>query len=218
MEYLRGLTLKDLIKTEGPSSPRRVAHIVKQILKSLSEAHSIGIVHRDLKPANIVLADMHGETDFVKVLDFGIAKLMDQQEDDDEQLTSAGMLVGTLHYMAPEQITGLPLGPFTDIYALGLIMAHMLTGSSLFSGVQRWDILQLQIGDEMLPFDEQIASTPLGQIAVKSLQKKAEHRYQTCAEMLEAIEALTMAELSPLPLVGENSASSCCSRTRTSPQ
>ena len=203
MEHLKGDTLKHITKTFGPQSPRRVRHIAKQVLKSLSEAHSYKIVHRDLKPANIMLVDMHGETDFVKVLDFGIAKIMDtsEGENEEDQLTSAGMLVGTLRYMAPEQITGAPLGPMTDLYSLGLIMTELLVGKSVFAGTGRWEVFQKQISEDPIDLPAPVLQSPLGPILSKALSKRADQRYASALEMIEALEEIPASQLSQEPLM-----------------
>lgn len=203
MEHLRGETLKDLTKREGPQSTKRVHHICRQVLKSLSEAHSYGIVHRDLKPANIMLVHMHGEIDFVKVLDFGIAKILDQNEgadDEDDPLTSAGMLVGTLRYMAPEQITGGQLGPHTDLYSLALIMIELLSGQSVFAGTGRWEIFQKQISEDSIELNAEIMSSSLGGVLMRALQKRPENRFKTAEEMLKALDAIPVSLLTDQPL------------------
>ncbi len=201
MEYLRGETLKDVVRGEGPQSPRRVSHIIKQILKSLAEAHAMGIVHRDLKPANIMLVEMYGEQDFVKVLDFGIAKVMEQEDDEDEPLTSAGMLVGTLRYMSPEQIKGLPLGPYTDIYALGLITLEMLIGQSVFAGTGRWEILQKQVSPQPIEFPAELYNSPLRPILERMLAKESAERYPNAEELLRDLNSIPPGALSHHPLV-----------------
>ena len=203
MEYLKGETLKDLTKREGPQSPRRVRHICRQVLKSLGEAHSYGIVHRDLKPANIMLVEMHGEEDFVKVLDFGIAKILDQNgenQDEDDPLTSAGMLVGTLRYMAPEQITGGQLSACTDLYSLALIMIELLSGQSVFAGTGRWEIFQRQISNDAIELTPEIMRSSLGGVLGKALQKRPEQRYASAAEMLKALDAIPDHLLDERPL------------------
>lgn len=189
MEALDGKTLKEEVRERGPISPRRLKHILHQVLKSLSEAHAQNIVHRDLKPANIMLVDMHGETDFVKVLDFGIAKLLHEDEDI-EELTSAGILVGTIRYMAPEQIAGDNLGPHTDLYALGLIAVEMLTGESVFSGTGRWEVLQQQISDEPVRIPQPVLHSPLGAIIERCLQKDPRRRFNGADEVIEALRSV----------------------------
>ncbi len=199
MEALDGQTLKDAVRDHGPLSPRRLKHVMRQVLKSLSEAHSYNIVHRDLKPANIMLVDMHGETDFVKVLDFGIAKrLQDEEEEGDEKtedLTSAGILVGTLRYMAPEQITGEDLGPHTDLYALGLIALEMLTGQSVFEGTGRWEVLQQQISEDPVAIPEVILRSEIGPVIRQCLEKRPGPRFSTADEVLRALGAIDDSKL-----------------------
>lgn len=203
MEYLRGDTLKGLVKGSGAQSPKRVKYILRQVLKSLSEAHSYGIIHRDLKPANIMLVEMHGETDFVKVLDFGIAKILDtsEEEDEDDPLTSAGMLVGTLRYMAPEQIMGAPLGPMTDLYSLGLITAELLVGKSVFAGTGRWEVFQKQISEDPIALPLAILNSPMGPFLQKALNKNPELRYPTATDMLKALDDLDDSTLSSIALL-----------------
>lgn len=201
MEYLRGETLKDVVRKGGPQSPRRVRHIMRQVLKSLAEAHAYGIIHRDLKPANIMLVDLHGETDFVKVLDFGIAKIMEQEDDEDDPLTTAGMLVGTLRYMAPEQIKGFELGPFTDIYSLGLIALELLAGKSVFAGTGRWDILQRQVSPDPIELPEPVQRSPLGPIFAKMLAKEPSQRYASADDMLRDLNSIPDAALATTPIL-----------------
>ncbi len=205
MEYVRGRTLKDIID-EGAVPEKRTVHIIRQVLKSLAEAHNHGIVHRDLKPANIMLADLYGEKDFVKVVDFGIAKIVDNSEENDESepLTSAGVLVGTLRYMSPEQITGQGIGPHSDLYALGLIGVEMLAGQSVFEGSGRWDVLHKQISDDPVDIPEGVLATPLGQVFAKALEKDPEKRYSLAEEMLEAFDA-AMAGGRPAPAANSSS-------------
>ena len=127
MEYVQGRTLKELVSKEGPLGLIRAIRIARQIAQSLVEAHSMEIVHRDLKPANIMLMDVKGHKDFVKILDFGIAKI--HLEGMDDELTKKGITLGTPMYMAPEQVLNpTQVGTAADIYSLGLILYYMLTG------------------------------------------------------------------------------------------
>ncbi len=133
MEHVSGATLEDLMR-DGPMPSIRVARIGAQIASALIEAHDLEIVHRDIKPENVMVVDFPGEIDFVKVLDFGIAKLALPT-----QLTMEGGLVGTPVYMAPEQAKAEPLDGRADIYALGALLYHMLVGQPPFEG----DLYQL---------------------------------------------------------------------------
>ncbi|MEC9396243.1 MAG: protein kinase [Myxococcota bacterium] len=201
MEYLKGVTLKDVLRNEGAQSPLRVKRILVQALKSLGEAHAHGIVHRDLKPANIMIVDMHGEQDFVKVLDFGIAKILEHEEDEENPLTSAGMLVGTLRYMSPEQIRGHAIGPHTDIYSLGLIANELLSGKSAFAGASRWELIQAQAGPEPIEFLPELQGSPLIAVLQKALAKETSERYSGTEQMLRDLNHIPDHTLSSLPLV-----------------
>lgn len=126
MEYLDGPTLKEVLRASGTLAPARAAKILSQIAKALAEAHKLGIVHRDLKPDNVFLLSFEGESDFVKVVDFGIARMM--MDDSGISLTQSGFAVGTPTYMSPEQILDRPTTGASDLYALGVLSFELLTG------------------------------------------------------------------------------------------
>ena len=127
MEYVEGETLSAVLRRDGPFSPMRAAEITGQIADGLTAAHLLGIVHRDLKPDNILVTRHHDGREWVKIVDFGIAKAT--QADADQNVTSLGMAVGTPEYMSPEQIAGEQLDGRTDLYSLGLVLFNMLTGA-----------------------------------------------------------------------------------------
>ena len=131
MEHLDGQTLTDLIRSQAPLPPARVVHVITQACKSLGEAHRAGIIHRDVKPDNIFLISVDNDPDYVKVLDFGIAKAV-QGEEEDVSLTADGRIIGTPRYMSPEQILAQPVDHRADIYALGCIVFEMLCGAPPF--------------------------------------------------------------------------------------
>ncbi|UJR79450.1 serine/threonine-protein kinase [Sandaracinus amylolyticus] len=128
MELLGGKDLGAIVELEGPLPFARVARIAAQIAGSVAQAHARGIVHRDLKPENVRVLQEAGEGDFVKVMDFGLAKLRDHDEAAGASITRAGLIVGTPYYMAPEQIRGDGAEPRSDVYALGALMYKCLTG------------------------------------------------------------------------------------------
>jgi len=130
MEMLHGRSLHHLERSEGHLEPDRVLRIIDQVAEALGEAHQHGIVHRDMKPENVFIEDRGGE-DYVKVLDFGIAKMM-TDERGQAALTAVGQTLGTLEFMSPEQLRGLPLDGRSDIYALGIMAYEMLTGDLPF--------------------------------------------------------------------------------------
>ena len=134
MEFVEGRDLTNDLQGKGAVPQDRALKIMEQVAAALVEAHAIGIVHRDLKPDNIMLADRHGNPDFVKVLDFGIAKIIGDEAA--KTLTNAGAVFGTPAYMAPEQAHGKKADARADIYALGIILYEMLCGTHPFKASQ----------------------------------------------------------------------------------
>ena len=126
MEYVEGETLTAVLRREGPFSPTRAAEITGQIADGLTAAHHLGIVHRDLKPDNILVTRSHDGREWVKIVDFGIAKTT-QAAEPEQNVTSLGVAVGTPEYMSPQQIAGEQLDGRTDLYSLGLVLFNMLT-------------------------------------------------------------------------------------------
>ncbi len=133
MELLRGVSLFERYRSSGPIPWRLMAKIARQVCYSLAEAHQLGIVHRDLKPTNIHLEPIGNDPDHVKVLDFGIAKIMQDSSFDSSDLTNAGQMIGTLDYMSPEQMVGGATTGQTDIYTLGIVMYEMISGARPFA-------------------------------------------------------------------------------------
>ena len=134
MELLRGRSLHQLQKTDGPFPYRRVLGILDQVAQSLGEAHANGIVHRDMKPENVII-ERREERDYVKVLDFGIAKMISGDREV-QALTAVGQTLGTLEFMSPEQLRGQTLDGRSDIYALGMMAYEMLTGGLPFKNIK----------------------------------------------------------------------------------
>ena len=133
MELVEGEELGDILAREQRVDPHRAVHIVDQVASSLTHAHGRGIVHRDLKPENIFLTRRDGRPDFVKVLDFGLVKLIEVEGGiEPTRITEQNLVLGTPHYMAPEQITGGRIGPVTDLYSLGVLMYRMTIGQVPF--------------------------------------------------------------------------------------
>ncbi len=138
LEFLEGRELRDAIKQECPFPAGRAAHVARQIAAVMGKAHALGVIHRDLKPANLFLIPRDGDPDYVKVLDFGIAKLLGVDADGgapDPQLTKTGQIIGTPLYMSPEQLQGSrEVTAATDVYAVGVILYQMLTGEVPYPG------------------------------------------------------------------------------------
>lgn len=193
MEHLQGRTLTDLINAEGPLTPERVVHISEQICRSLGEAHKSGIIHRDIKPDNIFLISVDGDPDYVKVLDFGIAKAIHGEED--VNLTAEGRIVGTPRYMSPEQILAQPIDHRSDLYSLGCIMFQMLTGSPPFEDQSTAALMMSHAQKAPPSFAERLTSEhllgmPAGLEAVvrRSMAKNPASRAQTTDALRKELE------------------------------
>ncbi len=204
MEYLPGLTLQQRLDREGPLTFLEAAPIFAQACAALSAAHEHGIIHRDLKPDNIYLADERSGPPLVKLLDFGIAKLVTQQSS--AALTQVGSTVGTPLYMSPEQIRALPLDPRSDIYTLGVSLFQTLTGEFPFyaeSHAQTATMhltqappLPSQVSD-LLPIPEQAEV-----IVMRCLEKNPDARYSSMDELRQALEATARDLMSARKLSG----------------
>ncbi|HVR19050.1 MAG TPA: serine/threonine-protein kinase, partial [Polyangiaceae bacterium] len=181
MEFVAGKPLADIIAKEGALAPERVIKIMRQVAGALDEAHMQGIIHRDLKPENIILTARAGETDFAKVLDFGIAARSESADAQREQkLTQQGMVLGTPPYMSPEQFTGKALDVRSDIYSLGVMSYEMLTGKLPFEADTPWQWATQHMTVQPTPFE---VSAPAKNIPhgmrdaiLKSLHKDREQR------------------------------------------
>jgi eukaryotic-like serine/threonine-protein kinase len=134
MELLDGLDLEALVRDYGPVEAGRAIHLLTQLCHSLGEAHEIGLIHRDIKPANIYTCRLGRETDWVKVLDFGMVKRHGEIGDSDPKLTADNVVGGTPAYMAPEQALGDPIDGRADLYAAGCVAYWLLTGQQVFKG------------------------------------------------------------------------------------
>lgn len=190
MELLEGGSLDDLIETHGVMPDYLVRSVAMQVLRSLSEAHAKNIIHRDIKPANIFLVKMPGEDDHVKVLDFGIAKSMDNEED--AALTSTGQVMCSPHYVAPERVVDHLTLPASDIYSLGISMIEMLEGDPPYhSDTPIALVMKHARLDEAVPMKASTALSPLGPIIQRATAKDYRQRYQSAQEMLQALQALS---------------------------
>jgi serine/threonine-protein kinase len=189
MEFLDGKELTKVIEQEQPIPPERVAHVGMQLCDALGAAHDRGIVHRDMKPDNVFLVERGGDPDFVKVLDFGIAKVGGASS----KLTKAGQVFGTPHYMSPEQCSGQGVDHRTDIYAIGIILYEMACGRVPFDADNLMGILTKHIYEQPIPPHDlpPPVDVPAGLEAVilKCLAKSVDQRYQTMAEVKADLQA-----------------------------
>lgn len=153
MELLVGTSLEEALERGGAMAPERVERIIGQASGSLQEAHDKGIVHRDLKPANIFLTKRAGEDDYVKVLDFGIAKRAERPDSKEQKLTQQGTVLGTPPYMSPEQFRGQELDHRSDIYSLAVVTYEMLTGRLPFEADTPWAWATQHLTAQPFPFE-----------------------------------------------------------------
>ncbi|HSS02404.1 MAG TPA: serine/threonine-protein kinase [Kofleriaceae bacterium] len=179
MEFLDGVSLRDGL-AKGPLAPHRVVKILNQCCASLAEAHSIGIIHRDIKPDNVFLLNMAGQPDFVKLLDFSVAKLLEG----DRMKTQAGVVFGTPQYMSPEQGRGLPLDARSDLYALGILAFEMLTGAVPFHDDNPMTVIQMHLHATVPPLPQSVPYS-VQQIVRRALEKEPSRRYQSSGEMMQ---------------------------------
>src|SRR5215468_8691219 len=179
MEFLDGMSLRTAIDRTGRMVPARVMKIIMQCCQSLAEAHGLGIIHRDIKPDNLFLVTLAGQPDFVKVLDFSVAKL--KQAAGSAMQTQAGVVFGTPNYMSPEQGRGLPLDARSDIYALGVVAYEMLMGRPPFSSQNPMEVLAMHVRTPVPP----LVGIPdrIAQIVMRALQKDPGHRQQAVEQL-----------------------------------
>ncbi len=192
MELLRGRDLSSVLREDFPLDEARLARIVMQICLALSAAHAKGVIHRDLKLGNVVVEDRGGQRDFVKLFDFGIAKLQDRRGRETRILTTSGVVCGTPEYMSPEQIRGQELDPRTDIYSLGIMLYQLATGQLPFSADSPIDIAAKHVTSRALP-PRQVrgeVSREIEAIVLCCLEKKREKRFQNALEMHAALAVL----------------------------
>lgn len=187
MEYLEGETLEARIARCGQLSVDRAVHVATQIAQALGEAHAHGVVHRDLKPANVMLVERAGDPDFVKILDFGIAKL------DDAGVTSAGFVVGTPRYMSPEQLLGKQLDRRSDVYSAGIVLYEMLAGQTPFSSDTPIGWVHQHVDAAPKPPSSLVKGhkipPPLERVVLRALEKTPAARPDTMEEFAEDLAA-----------------------------
>ena len=204
MELLRGHSLQDLLRTQLTLPWRRAVHIARGVCSSLAEAHALGIVHRDLKPPNIHLEPCGADPDFVKVLDFGIAKIV--RGSDDLSLTQTGHVLGTVEYMAPEQACGEPVTARSDIYALGVVLYEMICGRTPFVDDGPLGALHAMLtrpADRL--FWRAVIPTSLDAVVMRCLERDPAKRFQTATELATALDTVRFGagDLTPRPSYDE---------------
>lgn len=188
MELLEGESLRDLLRRTPVLSPERAVHVAVQCLGALRAAHAGGIVHRDLKPEN-VFVQRTGADDHVKVLDFGVAKIAQGDAAPAEHNTTQGTMVGTLRYMAPEQIAGESPDQRVDLYAMGVLLYEMLSGATPFDTRDRYVLLRQILTEEPTPLVLRAPHVPpqLSEVVMTALRKDASQRYASADDFRRAL-------------------------------
>jgi len=191
MDYLEGPSLGDLLDRTGPVPSEEALDIFRQVLKGLCHAHRKGVVHRDLKPRNMVLAVDEDGTVQVKIVDFGIAKVIPQDGGESQHLTQTGEVFGSPIYMSPEQCSGMPLDARSDIYSLGCVMFEVLAGAPPFLGKNAVETMSMHVNDTP-PEIKQIAPSTnvpkdLQDVIFGCLEKQQKKRYQTANQVLDVL-------------------------------
>jgi serine/threonine-protein kinase len=191
LELVDGRDLREELAA-GPMDPARAIHIMKGVVAGIRAAHEKGVIHRDLKPENIMLVEREGDRDFVKLLDFGIARLENANPQSGMQpLTVVGRPLGTPEYMSPEQVLGQPIDARADLYSIGVIFFELLTGSCPFGGNVA-TLLRQHLSSEPpeLPPAVTAENRHLARIVRMLLAKAPKNRFQTAAELADALNAI----------------------------
>jgi len=191
MEFLEGTSLQSLLEFEEVLSVQRAVRIARQMAQSLREAHGKEIVHRDLKPDNVFLTSVGEESDFVKVLDFGVAKLREGDKKG-ATVTKTGTIFGTPRYMSPEQAKGKPVDARGDLYAIGIMLYEMVMGGVPFESDNHLGVLILHVQKAPPTFAEKrpdlVIPPQLESLVFKLLAKNPDDRYQTAEALIRSLE------------------------------
>lgn len=200
-ELLVGEDLERRLRREKALPIPRICSILAQVCEALQAAHGAGIIHRDLKPENVFLCEQDGQKDFVKIVDFGIAKLI---EGENQNKTKTGLVMGTPHYMSPEQATGKKqIDGRADLYSLGIILYECLTGQTPFRGDTMAGIVMQHILEKATPprkaAPERDIPAELDALTMKLLEKDPTQRYQSAAEVRDILLRHTGHAPTPAP-------------------
>jgi len=195
LEFIEGQSLAKLVSKVGALAPLRALCITRQIVEALQAAHAVGIVHRDLKPDNVMLVDKDDEPDFVKVLDFGIAKIKVEETAEQPALTQIGTVFGTPEYMSPEQARGELVDARADLYTVGVILYEMLSGSSPFKDDDLVVVLTRHLTADPPPLPSSL-DPMIRDLVLLLLKKNRDERVQSAAELIERIDVILGASAS----------------------
>lgn len=188
-EYINGITLGHVLREHGSLSPWLTAHLGCQILEGMKDAHAAGVIHRDMKPDNVLVTKEEGDLlPSAMLLDFGIAKVTEQTSGDGGDATVEGLACSP-RYAAPEVLTREP-NPRSDLYALGLVLAELLTGKPVYRGSHNLILASEQLSAEKVPLPDEVLDTPLGPLIRKACDKQEKKRYKSAMDMLEHLQAI----------------------------
>ncbi|WP_395832654.1 protein kinase [Archangium violaceum] len=202
MEYLEGRPLNALIRERAPLPPSEALPLLCEVLDALSAAHAVGVIHRDLKPSNIFVVRQSNGSEYIKVLDFGLAKRSSAPDGTSEQ-THSGLLVGTPQYMSPEQSLGEPVSPQSDLYAVGIIAFELLTGQRPFSGRSHMEVVCHHLKTPA-PSPSSLVPLPpeIDDLVLRLLAKEPRQRPASASEVVREMRARLQSQRSasvPVP-------------------
>lgn len=194
MEFIEGTSIDRELRSAGKFEPMRALRLLRQILEGLSSAHAAGLIHRDLKPSNIMIAHDPDGKEVVKLIDFGLAKLMPGYGIPGQKLTETGYTIGTCHYMAPEQAIGAPVDGRSDIYAAGCILYEMLTARPPFNADDNIAIMNQHLNSQPKAVTAELSAhyprSAISAFVQNCMAKDPSQRYQNCSEALADIDAI----------------------------
>jgi serine/threonine-protein kinase len=183
MEYIHGIDLARLVEHFGPLPPARAIHFMSQACRSLHHAHQNGIIHRDIKPANCMISGLAGEPDFLKVLDFGLVKVIGQGDKSSKNLSQSMTVVGTPAYMSPEACMGFDVDPRSDVYSLGCLIYFLVTGQPVFGHAAWMKVMMSHISEPPRPPSAVRSDIPpdVDKVILRCLEKMPESRWSSAA-------------------------------------
>jgi serine/threonine protein kinase len=204
MEYIKGDDLAALLRRDGPWSFERAARLFVQVCSGLTEAHDAGIIHRDLKPENLMVVSRRDDSEHVKILDFGLAKLRERSAG----ISTGGQVLGTPYYMAPEQVRGEEIDTRVDVYGLGATLYRVLTGEPPFEAPSPMSVLSKHLTDDVVPPRDRFPAGALppeaDAIVLRAMAKSLADRYASAAEVqadLERALATPVADVRGAPTI-----------------
>lgn len=194
MEYIEGKSLAEVLAAEGPFGLERGINVLRQVCSALAHAHESGVVHRDLKPANILLQKTATGEEIVKIVDFGIAKIVQQDNTEAQNFTRSGEILGSPLYMSPEQCQGKKLDHRSDIYSMGCVLYAMFVGSPPFQGPTAFETIQMHMHEQPDSISSRRQDLPyaleLDSVLYKAMAKEPSLRYQTVGELDDTLSKI----------------------------